>query len=98
MIFKNIDHNRYRSRFMRSTEALIDRLTVKEFILYLRENGHFEGNTVELLDEKWIPCEAYVINENASDMKKEFLVSVDGRVFYWPSLLYKVELIDEERG
>lgn len=95
MIFKNSNHNRYRSSFMRSTEALIDRLTVKEFILYLRENGYFEGKTVEPLDERWISCDAYCIIENGSSMKKEFLISEDGRVFYWPSLVHWVELIDE---
>lgn len=42
MRYKNSDDNRYRVQFMRSTEELMDQLTVKEFISYLEENAEFE--------------------------------------------------------
>ena len=37
MEYKNVQDNRYRTIFMRSTEALMDKLTVKEFIAYLEK-------------------------------------------------------------
>lgn len=46
MRYKNSDDNRYRVQFMRSTEELMDQLTVKEFISYLEENAEFEDYTV----------------------------------------------------
>ena len=40
MKYKNSDDNRYRVQFMRSTEELMDQLTVKEFIsLYQPQRG-----------------------------------------------------------
>ena len=39
MKYRKEDDNRYRVRFMRSTEELMDALTVKEFISYLEENA-----------------------------------------------------------
>lgn len=39
MEYKNVQDNRYRTIFMRSTEALMDKLTVKEFIAYLEKNA-----------------------------------------------------------
>lgn len=52
MRYKNSDDNRYRVQFMRSTEELMDQLTVKEFISYLEENAEFEDYTVEYIDKK----------------------------------------------
>lgn len=49
MRYKNSDDNRYRVQFMRSTEELMDQLTVKEFISYLEENAEFEDYTVEYM-------------------------------------------------
>lgn len=37
MRYKNEDDNRYRVDFMRDTEVLMDKLTVKGFISYLEE-------------------------------------------------------------
>ena len=49
MRYKNSDDNRYRVQFMRSTEELMDQLTVKEFISYLEENAEFEQRSFYLL-------------------------------------------------
>lgn len=96
MRYKNSDDNRYRVQFMRSTEELMDQLTVKEFISYLEENAEFEDYTVEYIDKKCVKCRAYDLTEENSQLHKEFLVTEDGRVFYWRSLLDKIELVDDE--
>lgn len=96
MKYKNSDDNRYRVQFMRSTEELMDQLTVKEFISYLEENAEFEDYTVEYIDKKCVKCRAYDLTEENSKLHKEFLVTEDGRVFYWRSLISKVELVDDE--
>ena len=96
MKLKNENDNRYRVRFMRDTEEIIDRLTVKEFIEYLEQNAEFEDNTVEYIDNKCVNCKAYDLKESNSNLHKEFLVTEDGRVFYWLSLINKIELVDKE--
>lgn len=96
MKYKNSDDNRYRVQFMRSTEELMDQLTVKEFISYLEENAEFEDYTVEYIDGKCVKCRAYDLTEENSKLHKEFLVTEDGRVFYWRTLLDKIELVDDE--
>lgn len=96
MRYKNSDDNRYRVQFMRSTEELMDQLTVKEFISYLEENAEFEDYTVEYIDKKCVKCRAYDLTEENSKLHKEFLVTADGRVFYWRSLISKIELVDAE--
>lgn len=74
----------------------MDQLTVKEFISYLEENAEFEDYTVEYIDKKCVKCRAYDLTEENSKLHKEFLVTEDGRVFYWRSLISKVELVDAE--
>ena len=96
MRYKNSDDNRYRVQFMRSTEELMDQLTVKELISYLEENAEFEDYTVEYIDKKCVKCRAYDLTEENSKLHKEFLVTEDGRVFYWRSLISKIELVDAE--
>lgn len=96
MRYKNSDDNRYRVQFMRSTEELMDQFTVKEFISYLEENAEFEDYTVEYIDKKCVKCRAYDLTEENSKLHKEFLVTEDGRVFYWRSLISKIELVDAE--
>lgn len=96
MRYKNSDDNRYRVQFMRSTEELMDQLTVKAFISYLEENAEFEDYTVEYIDGKCVKCRAYDLTEENSKLHKEFLVTEDGRVFYWRSLISKIELVDAE--
>lgn len=50
MEYKNVQDNRYRTSFMRSTEALMDKLTVKEFIAYLEKNAEQGESTCEYVD------------------------------------------------
>lgn len=74
MRYKNSDDNRYRVQFMRSTEEIMDQLTVKEFISYLEENAEFEDYTVEYIDKKCVKCRAYDLTEENSKLHKEFLL------------------------
>lgn len=96
MRYKEDNDNRYRVNFMRATEELMDALTVESFISYLEENAEFEGCTVEYIDGKCVKCRAYDLTEENSKLHKEFLVTEDCRVFYWRTLLDKIELVDDE--
>lgn len=96
MRYKEDNNNRYRVNFMRATEELMDALTVESFISYLEENAEFEDYTVEYIDGKCVKCRAYDLTEENSKLHKEFLVTGDGRVFYWRTLLDKIELVDTE--
>ncbi|WP_181980015.1 hypothetical protein [Mediterraneibacter gnavus] len=96
MRYKEDNDNRYRVNFMRATEELMDAITVESFISYLEENAEFEDYTVEYIDGKCVKCRAYDLTEENSKLHKEFLVTEDGRVFYWRTLLDKIELIDDE--
>lgn len=96
MRYKEDNNNRYRGNFMRATEELMDALTVESFISYLEENAEFEDYTVEYIDGKCVKCRAYDLTEENSKLHKEFLVTEDGRVFYWRTLLDKIELVDTE--
>lgn len=96
MRYKEDNDNRYRVNFMRATEELMDAVTVESFISYLEENAEFEDYTVEYIDGKCVKCRAYDLTEENSKLHKEFLVTEDGRVFYWRTLLDKIELIDDE--
>lgn len=98
MKYKNSGDNRYRVQFMRATEELMDQVTVKGFISYLEENAEFEDYTVEYIDGRCVNCKAYDLKEESSNLHKEFLVTEDGRVFYWLSLVQKVELEDKEEN
>ena len=96
MRYKEDNDNRYRINFMRATEELMDAITVESFISYLEENAEFEDYTVEYIDGKCVKCRAYDLTEENSKLHKEFLVTEDGRVFYWRTLLDKIELVDDE--
>lgn len=96
MRYKEDNDNRYRVNFMRATEELMDALTVESFISYLEENAEFEDYTVEYIDGKCVKCRAYDLTEENSKLHKEFLVTEDVRVFYWRTLLDKIELVDDE--
>lgn len=96
MRYKNDNDNRYRVNFMRATEELMDALTVESFISYLEENAEFEDYTVEYIDGKCVKCRAYDLTEENSKLHKEFLVTEDVRVFYWRTLLDKIELVNDE--
>lgn len=96
MRYKEDNDNRYRVQFMIATEELMDALTVESFISYLEENAEFEDYTVEYIDGKCVKCRAYDLTEENSKLHKEFLVTEDGRVFYWRTLLDRIELVDDE--
>lgn len=96
MRYKDDNDNRYRVNFMRATEELMDAITVESFISYLEENAEFEDYTVEYIEGKCVKCRAYDLTEENSKLHKEFLVTEDGRVFYWRTLLDKIELVDDE--
>ena len=96
MRYKEDNDNRYRVNFMRATEELMDAITVESFISYLEENAEFDDYTVEYIDGKCVKCRAYDLTEENSKLRKEFLVTEDGRVFYWRTLLDKIELVDDE--
>lgn len=96
MRYKEDNDNRYRVNFMRATEELMDAITVESFISYLEENAEFEDYTVEYIDGKCVKCRAYDLTEENSKLHKEFLVTDDGRVFYWRTLLDKIELVDDD--
>lgn len=70
MRYKNSDDNRYRVQFMRSTEELMDQLTVKEFISYLEENAEFEDYTVEYIDISSIVLISIADPEHIEDKRR----------------------------
>lgn len=96
MRYLKSEDNRYRVRFMVATEKLMDTMTVKQFISYLEENAEFEDEDYEYIGGKVVKCKAYDLKEADSNLHKEFLVTEDGRVFYWLSLNQKIELVDDE--
>lgn len=53
-------------------------------------------NQIQGIDKKCVKCRAYDLTEENSKLHKEFLVTEDGRVFYWRSLISKIELVDAE--
>lgn len=95
MQYKNSNDNRYRVNFMRATESLMDELTVAEFIEYLKVNGEFEDFDTMYLDGHIVDTRVYMLRETES-LRKEFIVTEDGRLFYWLSVATKCELIDRE--
>lgn len=97
MKYRRQEDNRYRVKFMRSTEKLMDALTVKEFISYLEKNAELEEDAYyDWIGGKAVRCKAYDLKEANSKLHKEFLVTDDGRLFFWLSLNRKIELIDRE--
>ena len=75
----------------------MDALTIKEFISYLEENAELEDDAdYEYIDGEAVKCKAYDLKEADSNLRKEFLVTENGRLFYWLSLNSKIELVDRE--
>ena len=50
----------------------------------------------EYIDGEVVKCKAYDLKEADSNLHKEFLVTENGRLFYWLSLNSKIELVDRE--
>ncbi|WP_455618859.1 hypothetical protein [Eisenbergiella sp.] len=86
MKFKKENDSKYFVRFMTTTEEIMRRSTVAEFIQYLESNA-------ELVEEEGSQ-KIYILRETAS-LKKEFIVE-DGRVFLWVNMLINAELVDEK--
>ena len=96
MKYKNEDDNRYRVQFMRATEQLMDKLSVKAFIFYLRTNAEFEDYDYIRVDGKQVRVGVYDLKEEGSTLHKDFAVTEDDRVFFLVSLNYRAELVDRE--
>lgn len=74
------------TRFMRKTEELLRKSTVEQFIKYLEDNAELEeteynGDRIFLFAE-------------TENLHKEFIVTRDGRLFWWISLADRVELVN----
>ena len=95
MKYKNENDNRYWVRFMPSTEELMKQLSVSGFIAYLEANAELEDEDHEWLDGRVVAAKYYLLPET-DNLRKEFIVAEDGRVFYWVSVNNKVELVDKE--
>lgn len=94
MKYKKENDNRYRVNFMRTTEELMDNMTVKQFISFLEKNAEYEDEETTYIDGKFLDGKVYAYHEPNSNLTKEFIVTEDGRVFYWLSVIQKIELID----
>ena len=99
MKYKNENDNRYRVNFMRATEDLMDKFTVKEFIAYLEENAEFEGEDTMYIgtchNGKIVDTKVYCLHETPT-LRKTFIVTECGRLFYERCLIHKIELIDRK--
>lgn len=98
MKYKNEDDNRYRVQFMRATEQLMDKLSVKAFIFYLKTNAEFEDYDYIRIDGKQVRVGVYDLKEEGSTLHKDFAVTEDDRVFFLVSLNYRAELVDREKN
>ena len=94
MRFKNDNDNRYKVNFMRDTEELINKLSISEFISYLKENVILEDYTLCYINNESFMCKVYDLKEKNSKSHKEFLVTENDRLFYWRTPLDKIELCD----
>lgn len=97
MKFKNNDDSRYFTQFLRDTEKKIKDMTCIEFITYLKENAVDIDTDFICIDDEQVKCSVYVIREEQSRIKKEFIVTEDNRVFYYRTLNAKHELVDGKR-
>ena len=79
---------------MLATEELMNALTVKQFISYLEEHAEFEEDDSIYLDGHVVSAKIYMLHET-KNLRKEFIITEDGRLFYWLSVLQKIELVDE---
>lgn len=85
----NEDKARYSfTKFIGATEELMRTSSVSEFVKYLEQYAELEekeanGNRIFLLNE-------------TQNLHKEFIVTEDGKLFWWISLNDKVELVNNE--
>lgn len=85
-------------KFMVATENLMKNMTVQEFIEYLQVHGELEEEDYDTMyiDKQFIRYRTWMLREVGSNLRKEFAVTEDGRIFWLLSLADKVELVDEE--
>lgn len=85
-------------KFMPATEELMKNMTVAEFIEYLHVHGELEEEDYDTmyLNKQFIKYQTWMLKEEGSNLRKEFGVTTDDRVFWLLSLSDKVELVDKE--
>lgn len=83
-------------KFMVTTENLMKNMTVQEFIEYLQVHGELEEEDYDTmyLNKQFIRYRTWMLKEDNSNLRKEFAVTEDNRVFWLLSLSDKVELIN----
>lgn len=96
MKFKDSKYDMYYVRFMRATEKIMRQYTVEQFKDYLMTFGEYEDSDKVVIDGKLIVVDYFVLKETAH-LRKEFMLTKDGRLYYVYNLNTLCELVDEER-
>lgn len=96
MKFKDSKYDMYYVRFMRATEKIMKQYTVDQFKDYLMSFGEYEDSDRVVVDGQLIVTDYFVLKETAN-LRKEFMLTKDGRLFYVYNLNTLCELVDEER-
>lgn len=92
MRFKNTCDIEYITDFMKSTEMLMRKMSVDEFIDFLQIQASLTDCIDEYINKKITICYVFILKESLYH-QKAFLVTSDRRVFYWRTLSDKIELI-----
>lgn len=92
MRFKNPNDIKYLTDFMKSTQVLISKKSSDEFIDFLQIHGKLIDCIDEYINKVVTVCYVFTLKESLYHQKR-FLVTLDGRVFYWRTLSDKIELI-----
>lgn len=96
MQFRDSKYDMYYVRFMRATEKIMKQYTIEQFKDYLMSFGEFEDSDRVVLDGKLVVVDYFVLKET-EHLRKEFMLTKDGRLFYVYNLNTLCELVDEER-
>lgn len=78
------------NKFMRSTEEIMKEMTRKQFIGFLEKNAEHLKEYDEEVGGR------YFHYYETETLRKEFIVTEDGRIFWWVSPNLKAELLDDE--
>lgn len=97
MKFKDSKYDMYYVRFMRATEKIMKQYTVEQFKEYLMSFGEYEDSDRVVVDGRLVVTDYFVLKET-EHLRKEFMLTKDGRLFYVYNLNTLCELVDEERG
>ena len=92
MRFKNTCDIECITDFMKSTEMLMRKMSVDEFIDFLEIHATLIDCIEEYINKEMTTCYVYILKESLYH-QKAFLVTLDRRVFYWRTLRHKIELI-----